>query len=456
MSQSDQKTKNVALRGKATQSVTLRGEHAALSQADHGIDGNRDSNFYHGSCFHTSNIPNPWWRVDLLETYAITSVTITNREDCCAERINGAQIHIGNSLENNGIDNPHLEYLRGIILDTSALQLTGEQITTNYPPVRTCCLTDRMKVKMMILLFQILAISTLKLVSALDISDKRLENVAVRGKASQSTLLRNGDRAYGHAGNANDGNRDSDFFHASCSHTHNDANPWWRVDLLEEYVIASVTITNRGDCVNCAAIIIGAEITIGDSLENNGIDNPQCSVVSSLAAGETKTFQCDVPLSGRYVTVYLPRRDYLEICEVESTLLRNGNGLYCHADNAIDGNRDSTFLHASCSHTNDDANPWWRVDLLEEYVIASVTITNRGDCCPEKINGAEIHIGNSLENNGIDNPQCSDVDSMALGETKTFQCEHPLSGRYVTVYLPRTGYLHLCEVEVNAWVPAPK
>ncbi|KAJ8340850.1 hypothetical protein SKAU_G00331410 [Synaphobranchus kaupii] len=278
---SDKHLENVAVRGTATQSTLLRSTDGLYGHADNAIDGNRDSTFIHASCSHTNNDANPWWRVDLLEEYVVASVTITGLVDCCAERINGAEIHIGNSLVNNGIDN------------------------------------QQMKVKMMILLFQILAISTLKLVSALDISDKRLENVALRGRPASRPFWRSEQSVYSHAGNSIDGNRDSNLIHGSCSITHNDANPWWRVDLLEEYVVASVTITNRGDCVVCATWIIGAQITIGDSLENNGIDNPQCSVVSSLAAGETKTFQCDVPLSGRYVTVYLPRRDYLEICEVE-------------------------------------------------------------------------------------------------------------------------------------------
>ncbi|KAG9332063.1 hypothetical protein JZ751_016196, partial [Albula glossodonta] len=42
---------------------------------------------------------------------------------------------------------------------------------------------------------------------------------------------------------------------------------------------------------------------------------------------------------------------------------------------------------------------------------------------------------------------CSVVDTMRAGETKTFQCEQPMLGRYVTVYIPRHEYLHLCEVE---------
>ncbi|KAJ8340847.1 hypothetical protein SKAU_G00331380 [Synaphobranchus kaupii] len=137
----------------------------------------------------------------------------------------------------------------------------------------------------------------------------------------------------------------------------------------------------------------------------------------------------------------------------QSATFRGEHAASSQADHAIDGNRDPNFLHGSCTHTTNIPNPWWRVDLLEKYLIASVTITNRGDCCAERINGAEIHIGDSLVNNGISNQKCSVVDSLALGETKTFQCKQPLNGRYVTVYIPRAEFLQLCEVEVNAWVP---
>lgn len=96
-------TENVALRGKATQSD--RYEHM-FGDAASAIDGNRDSKFAAGSCTHTDEHNNPWWRVDLLDNYIITSVAITNRGDCCAHRINGVQIHIGNSLQLDGLTNP--------------------------------------------------------------------------------------------------------------------------------------------------------------------------------------------------------------------------------------------------------------------------------------------------------------------------------------------------------------
>lgn len=93
---------NVALKGDATQSSTL--SFAAASKAN---DGRRNSFYSQGFCSHTAgNETNPWWRVDLRRTYLVTSVKVTNRGDCCAERLNGAEIRIGDSLENNGNNNP--------------------------------------------------------------------------------------------------------------------------------------------------------------------------------------------------------------------------------------------------------------------------------------------------------------------------------------------------------------
>uniref|UniRef100_A0A4W5MF13 Fucolectin tachylectin-4 pentraxin-1 domain-containing protein n=1 Tax=Hucho hucho TaxID=62062 RepID=A0A4W5MF13_9TELE len=117
--------------------------------------------------------------------------------------------------------------------------------------------------------------------------------------------------------------------------------------------------------------------------------------------------------------------------------------------NVIDGNRNSNYNSGgSCSSTEFNTNPWWRVDLLDVYRVTAVTITNRGDCCPERLNGAEIRIGNSLENNGIYNPRCVVISNIPAGETNTFQCNE-MEGRYVVVVIPgQNKILTLCEVEV--------
>nr|XP_024002669.1 fucolectin-4-like [Salvelinus alpinus] len=81
---------------------------------------------------------------------------------------------------------------------------------------------------------------------------------------------------------------------------------------------------------------------------------------------------------------------------------------YGNAHNAVDGNRESNYHKRSCTHTEQETNPWWRVDLLDLYRVTAVSITNRGDVVPERLDGAEIRIGNSQENNGINNPSRRD------------------------------------------------
>ncbi|XP_072000076.1 fucolectin-like [Engystomops pustulosus] len=117
------------------------------------------------------------------------------------------------------------------------------------------------------------------------------------------------------------------------------------------------------------------------------------------------------------------------------------------AINGIDGNTDSNYYHGSCFHTGQDSPSWYRVDLLRTSKISSVIITNRGDL-GSRANGAEIRIGDSLANNGNDNPRCAVVTSIADGETQTYQCNN-MVGRYVNIVLAgKTEYLHLCEVQI--------
>eukprot|EP00061_Rhincodon_typus_P002731 g18319.t1 len=93
-----------------------------------------------------------------------------------------------------------------------------------------------------------------------------LENVAAGVRATQSTTFVH----FADANNAIDGNNDSEFRHSSCSSTMKQRNPWWRVDLKEHYRVLVVRITNRN---RKAKRLDGAEIRVGDSLENDGNRN---------------------------------------------------------------------------------------------------------------------------------------------------------------------------------------
>lgn len=70
------------------------------------MDGNHNGIWDNGSCTHTDCETEPWWRVDLGSPRSVSAVMVKNREDCCGERIKGAQIHVGDSKAGHGKDDP--------------------------------------------------------------------------------------------------------------------------------------------------------------------------------------------------------------------------------------------------------------------------------------------------------------------------------------------------------------
>lgn len=92
---------NLALRGTATQSSTYNAQ-----SADRAIDGVKDFFRSLSSCAVTRLEDNPWWRLDLQASYRVNIIVVTYREDCCLDRWRGVEIHFGNSLQDDGNDNP--------------------------------------------------------------------------------------------------------------------------------------------------------------------------------------------------------------------------------------------------------------------------------------------------------------------------------------------------------------
>ncbi|XP_055782156.1 uncharacterized protein LOC129857689 isoform X3 [Salvelinus fontinalis] len=474
---------NVALRGKAAQSSTIYG-----GPAKRAIDGIWNPTYEDHSCSHTLGETNPWWRVDLLETYQVTSVTITNR-DTLAERINGAEIRIGNSLENDGNSNHRCALISSIPAGGSTtFQCHGMQgqyvnvFLRGYMQYLTLCEVEVNAHPAPIEEMGPTQASELNLIVPVT------DNVALKKTTRQSSQY----SYMGGSNNAVDGIRLSMYKDKSCSRTKSQVNPWWRVDLQRPYNVTSITVTNIEDVD--PEMIDGAEIHIGNSLQNNGNSNPLCAVISSYPAWEVMTFQCS-GIEGRYVNVFLPGcNKHLSLCEVEVNVgsrpdvdehlssdrsvqdMKRGQDILCpdhktryenaatggiasqssqwdkfgDANNAIDLNWTNQYLKGSCSHTKAEVDPWWRVDLSKTHNVTYVTITNRGDCCSDRISGAEIHVGDSLFNNGNSNPLCARIPYIPAGQSRTFPCGG-ISGRYVNILLPgKEKYLTLCEVEVQA------
>ncbi|MBT4692383.1 MAG: DUF1553 domain-containing protein [Planctomycetaceae bacterium] len=60
------------------------------------------------------------------------------------------------------------------------------------------------------------------------------------------------------------------------------------------------------------------------------------------------------------------------------------------ASKAIDGNHNGSF--ATCSCTTEQRGAWWELDLGKSIDIDSVTVWNRTDCCPERLDNISIEI----------------------------------------------------------------
>ncbi|XP_063307050.1 fucolectin-1-like [Pelobates fuscus] len=278
-------------------------------------------------------------------------------------------------------------------------------------------------------------------------------NLAGFGIVTQSS-----DYGIGEAIRAIDGNNDTNYFSHPCSHTNNDYEPWWKLDLRMRATIDLIIITNRQDC--CAERLRGVQVKVGNSPDGN---NPVCGTVTDVS-------QARLPIPcrgavGRYVTVTIPgRAEYLTLCQVEvnghfietehDSPAKNlaGFGIVTQssvygfggAARAIDGNNDTNYHKHPCSHTNKDYEPWWKLDLKRRATIDLIVITNRQDCCTERLRGAQVKVGDSPDGN---NPVCGTITD--LSQTRLpIPCQGAL-GRYVTVTIPgRAEYLTLCQVEV--------
>lgn len=125
----------------------------------------------------------------------------------------------------------------------------------------------------------------------------------------------------------------------------------------------------------------------------------------------------------------------------QSSSYKNDEGTPYVANRAFDGDR------STCSHTQKEANSWWRIDLRGVYNISCMSIYNQGQ--HSDIDGAKIYIGNSVENNGTNNAQVQHLTNFTNKQEQVFRFSASVLGRYVTVTIPTPNFMILCEVNIT-------
>ena len=142
--------------------------------------------------------------------------------------------------------------------------------------------------------------------SAITVVDAINYNLALNGTAIQSSTDYNGEPS-----RAIDGNTDGNYSNDSVTHTHDEANPWWQVDLGAEYSIGNINIFNRAGAnytrlSNFTLIIYDNNDTEVYSETVTTAPNPSLTLNAGGATGQIVKIQSNItnPLSLAEVEVF--------------------------------------------------------------------------------------------------------------------------------------------------------
>ncbi|KAG2460161.1 PXN1 protein, partial [Polypterus senegalus] len=380
---------NIARQGIAEQSSP----YGNLGPPNLAIDGKASGVFGEGTCTHTNNDSPSWWRLNLKASYAISTVMVYNRLDCCDTRLMGAEVRVG--------DSP----------DVSKHVKCGTIEVTSPGSIHTICCHEKRGQFVSVVLPnqpQYLTLCEVEVYGEEIVSPSI--NIARQGIAEQSSPYLN----FGGPNLAIDGKTSGVFSDWTCTHTSNDSPSWWRLNLKASYAVSIVVVYNRLDC--CDTRLTGAEVRVGDSPDVS--KHTTCGTIEATFPGSVHTICCD-ELIGQYVSIVLPNQpQYLTLCEVEIygeaitpeckpglnaiNIARQGTAeqsspyLNFGGPNlAIDGNRSGIFNDWTCTHTSNDSPSWWRLKLKASYDISIVVVYNRLDCCDKRLTGAEVRVGDS-------------------------------------------------------------
>ncbi|OCT83273.1 hypothetical protein XELAEV_18025810mg [Xenopus laevis] len=388
-------------------------------------DGSLASNYFFLECASTSEQEDPWWMVDLKASHRVYTVAVTNRGDCCAEKINNAEIRIGDSNDAGGKQNPVCGIIKsmanGETLSFECNGMQGQYVTVFIPGNKTS-----------------LTICEVQVFGLSSEAPGNLKKEEARGEAFRGARWNNprpvqfsADRSTGPGFQPCRSNKVVKEQISQCS--------------APTAILRKLCPRKAGDSLPLKIVQSAIHAEILSAADRNlltcPIDQSNDLYIFQNFFGlwsSDEEYDYDLPTVATRTDENLAFRG---ISSQSSTYDNLGK-----AENAIDGSTSTKYMSTHCSHTDLDIEPWWKVDLINTYNVTEVQITNRGDCCNNRINGAEIRIGTAPEKGGTKNPRCAKIATMALGESATFSCG--MVGRYVTVTIPgRAAYLTLCEVK---------
>lgn len=157
------------------------------------------------------------------------------------------------------------------------------------------------------------------------------------------------------------------------------------------------------------------------------------------------------PSSPNAIKAAAPAPPKLNLAEGQ-TAMQSSIGWDGVSGRAVDGSTDGSYGNRSIMHTSLENQPWWQVDLNSTYVLESVQLFGRTDCCADRLSDFYILISNndmrgrSLSQLLTDPTVWNSYQADAVNGDQEFTT--PTTGRFVRIQKNGRGYLQIAETRV--------
>lgn len=264
---------------------------------------------------------------------------------------------------------------------------------------------------------------------------------------------------HGNANRAVDGNTNGNWGASSVTHTNNENNPWWEVNLLDEYDINTITLFNRSDC--CPERLNNFSIIVANREGGNGtVFNTENSTFTG-----SKSYRGSA--RGQYVRIQFNKPGIISLTEVvvngvlvakrqqsnDNLALgkptRQSSVINGRSSNlANDGNLEGNVNLGSVATTNNDSRPFWEVDLGSTYLIDRVVIAKRTDGNQNGLKDFNIWVTQDIRNDNRNTEPFIEQTLHLEKNIQSFDGATKRPGRFVRIQMNGTGHLELGEVQV--------
>jgi|GEM_PF-5400540 len=263
----------------------------------------------------------------------------------------------------------------------------------------------------------------------------------------------------------------------TVTHTRTQTDPWWQLNLGDLYDIKGLKIWRRMDCcldrlqdfyIMVSSNPIASSSKTGDQVIHGPLrfDNDtdtHLSLPANIKGQYIRIFVdtkgAEFPLSIAEVEVFGSRPTTTNVAKNKPTT-QSSTARWSNVDGAstraVDGNTFGNWASDqtnTVTHTRTQADPWWQVDLGEQYDLTGIRVWRRMDCCMERLQNfyvmasdQPITINSRTGNQVLQGP-------ISFDNTTDTHVSIPanLRGRYVRIFIDSQGEevpLSLVEVEV--------